>query len=106
MRIALATWSARRVGGVEDYLALIIPALREAGHVVSLWHEVDVPADRERISPTSDVECFNASQLGIDQSIRSLRSWQPDVLYVHGIRDVDNERGILDVAPSVFFLHT
>lgn len=106
MRIALATWSARRVAGVEDYLALIIPALREAGHVVSLWHEVDVPADREPICQGSDVECFNASHLGIDESIRVLRAWQPDVLYVHGIRDVESERRILDVAPSVFFLHT
>jgi glycosyltransferase involved in cell wall biosynthesis len=106
MRIALATWTARRVGGVEDYLALVIPALQEAGHVVSLWHEVDVPADREPICGQADVQCFNASQLGIDASIRALRSWQPDVLYVHGIRDIESERGVLDIAPSVFFVHT
>ena len=106
MRIALATWTDRRVGGVEDYLALVIPALREAGHVVSLWHEVDVPADRDLICRPSDIQCFNASQLGTDASIRSLRSWQPDVLYVHGIREIESERGILDIAPSVFFVHT
>src|SRR5687768_686798 len=106
MRIAFATWTARRAAGVEDYLALVILALREAGHAVSLWHEVDVPADREPISRRSDVQCFNASQLGMNESIRALRSWQPDVIYAHGIREIESERVILDIAPSVFFVHT
>src|SRR5688500_18964350 len=103
MRIALATWTARRVGGVEDYLALVIPALRQAGHGVSLWHEVDLPADREPICRQPDVECFNASEMGVNESIRALRSWQPDVIYAHGIREIESERVVLDVAPSVFF---
>ena len=106
MRIALATWSARRVAGVEDYLSLLVPALRSEGHDVALWHEVDEPTERLPIVTESGIECFNAAALGVDGSVRALASWRPDVLYVHGIRDVGAERMLLDVAPAVFFVHT
>ena len=106
MRIAVAAWSARRVAGVEDYLSQIVPALRRDGHEVALWHEVDEPAQRAPIVTENDVECFNAAGMGAEASVRALASWRPDVLYVHGIRDLNAERMLLDVAPAVFFVHT
>jgi glycosyltransferase involved in cell wall biosynthesis len=105
MRIGLATWSSRRVAGVEEYLALLIPALHEAGHEIALWHEVDEPLGRPLI-PLKTAVHFCASDLGIDESIRAIRSWMPDVLYVHGLRDVAAEAKLLDVAPAVLFVHT
>ena len=36
----------------------------------------------------------------------ALRSWKPDVVYTHGIQDLDIEQQLLGVAPAVYFLHT
>ena len=47
MRVAIVNWSSRRVGGVETYLSTVIPELGRGGHEIALWHEVDVPVERE-----------------------------------------------------------
>ncbi len=106
MRIAVISWSSRRVGGVEDYCSVIIPALHGAGSDVLFWHEVDTPDDRMAIDLPADVLDICAARVGLDASIRRLRDWKPDVLYVQGLNDVKAEAMLLDVAPAVFFLHT
>src|SRR6185295_4273728 len=49
MKIAVVTWSARRVGGTESYLATLPPALASRGHQAALWHEIDGPSHRPAI---------------------------------------------------------
>ena len=44
--------------------------------------------------------------MGTGASLRALRDWKPDLLYVQGSENVDLERQLLDVAPAVLFLHT
>jgi glycosyltransferase involved in cell wall biosynthesis len=106
MRIAVATWSGRRVGGVEDYLAAIVPALIQAGHDVVFWHESDQPSDRDPIPLPDEVPVICAAECGTIAALAELRSWGPDLIYVHGLRDDVAERELLGIAPSVFFLHT
>jgi glycosyltransferase involved in cell wall biosynthesis len=106
MRIAVATWSGRRVGGVEDYLAAIVPALIQAGHDVAFWQESDQPPDRDPISLPDEVPVICAAECGTIAALAELRSWGPDLIYVHGLRDDLAERELLGIAPSVFFLHT
>jgi glycosyltransferase involved in cell wall biosynthesis len=106
MRVAVVNWSSRRVGGVEEYVSLLLPALAGAGIDVAFWHQKNTPVDRPAIDPPPGVAQFCAAEMGVDASLRALREWKPDVLYVQMTDDVDLERRLLDVAPAVHFLHT
>ena len=106
MRVAIATWSGRRVGGVEDYLAAIVPALIRAGHDVAFYHETDQPFDRDAIALPDDVPVICAAECGAVAALAELRSWGPDLIYGHGLRDGVVEREMLGIAPSVLFVHT
>jgi glycosyltransferase involved in cell wall biosynthesis len=106
MRIALVNWSARRVGGIEEYIHILIPALRCAQIDVAFWHELDQPADRVRIERRDDVLDFCAEEMGLESAIDALRAWNPDVLYVQHVNNVGVEARLLEIAPAVFFLHT
>src|SRR5687767_12896806 len=105
MRIAVASWTIRQVGGVESYLGTIIPAMRAAGHDVAFFHEVDLPSDRVCLN-TADVTVFNAASMGLDAAIAALRAWRPHVLYMHGLRDSETFERLTAVAPSVSFIHS
>jgi glycosyltransferase involved in cell wall biosynthesis len=105
MRIAVANWSSRKVGGIESYVSIILPALCEAGHDVAFWHERDDPRDREELPVPPNVLTISAAN-GVDKAIASLRHWRPDVVYIQAVQNGEVERRLQDVAPSVFFLHT
>ncbi|HKY23475.1 MAG TPA: glycosyltransferase family 4 protein [Vicinamibacterales bacterium] len=106
MRVAVATWSSKSVGGVEEYLSILLPALLNLGIDVAFWHELDRPGDRPDIDVPAGVNVFAAPDLGVQESLRRLRAWAPDVIYVHGIHDLDIEASLLDMAPAVFFVHS
>ena len=106
MRIAVVNWSSRRVGGAEEYVAQLLPALRRAGHDVLFFHELDIPPTRQRIEATEGVIDICVADGGAEQAVQRLRRWQPDVIYVQGVRDSALERELLSIAPAVFFLHT
>jgi glycosyltransferase involved in cell wall biosynthesis len=106
MRVAVVNWSSRRVGGIEEYVSLIIPALRKAGLEVLFWHEKDEPRDRDRIAVPDDVVDVCAAGRGRTPALAALRAWKPDVLYIQHVSDVDVEAQLLDIAPAVLFVHT
>jgi glycosyltransferase involved in cell wall biosynthesis len=105
MRIAIATHSARRVGGVEQYLAAVVPALVRAGHAVSCWFEIDHPDHSPILDRGGLVPTWTASREA-NGAVPLVRAWRPDVVYVHGLGDVALERALMDVAPSVLFAHS
>jgi glycosyltransferase involved in cell wall biosynthesis len=105
MRIAILNWSNRRIGGTGTYLSTLMPHLQRAGHHVALWHEVDTPADYDRIPIPADAPAWSVSDLGLESALAELAKWRPDLLYAHGLLDPEIERRTLDVAPAVFFAH-
>ena len=106
MRIAIANWSSRRVGGIEEYISVLIPALHEAGQQLAFWYEIDEPVDRNRIELPEGVLDICAAEGGVDRAIDTLRQWRPDVVYTQGLTSSDIESRLLGIAPSVFFLHS
>jgi len=106
MRVAIINWSSRSVGGVEEYISILLPALVNLGTDVAFWYEVDQPADRPGIEIPAGVSVFSAPDLGIQESLRRLREWAPDVIYVQGIKAPDIEATLLEMAPAVFFVHS
>jgi glycosyltransferase involved in cell wall biosynthesis len=105
VRIAIINWSLRRIGGVENYLTSLIPALVSKGQDVSLLTEIDEPADRKRISQTDGIPVWCTIDGGIDRAIASLAGWKPDVVYVQSEIEPELERQLMEVAPSVYFAH-
>lgn len=106
MRIAVISWSCRKVGGVETYIETILPELSRTGHEIGFWYEVDEPSNQRRISLPDDVQSWCVVNLGVDNALRELRNWQPDLLYSHGLLDPDLEAQTLKIAPAVFFAHS
>src|SRR5439155_8285333 len=88
MRIAIVSRSSRRVGGVEDYLSMVMPAMHRAGSDMAFWHEVDTPSDRDRIEVPPGTPDICAAEVGLEASIQQLREWKPHALYVQGIQNV------------------
>jgi glycosyltransferase involved in cell wall biosynthesis len=105
VRIAVAYWSNRLSGGVGTYLGAVMPALRQAGHEVGLWHELDGPTDRPVIPVAAGTPVWSASALGVPGALEALAGWRPDLLYVHGLREPSVEQRLLDLAPAVLFAH-
>jgi glycosyltransferase involved in cell wall biosynthesis len=105
MRVAVASWTIRQVGGVESYLGTIIPAMRANGLDVAFFHETDPSADRVCIN-TADAPVFNAASMGVDAAAAAVQAWKPDVMYLHGLRDPDTYERLTAMAPSVTFVHT
>src|ERR1044072_9501892 len=83
MRVAVASWTSRHTGGVESYLAAVMPAMRDAGIDVSFFHEVDEAAQRSRIDAGGPV--FSVVSSGVEGAIAELSRWKPDVIYMHGL---------------------
>lgn len=106
MRLAVLAWTAQRIGGIEAYLSLILPAIARTGIDLAFWYEHHETGGRERIDVPGDVPLFSVAELGTAGAIQRLREWKPDVLYVHGLHDTATERRLLDIAPAVQFVHT
>ena len=83
MRILIATWSCRRVGGTETYLGRIAARLAAAGHALAFGFEVDAPVERARVPLPDATLSFRLPADGLEQA----RAWKPDVIYAHGLLD-------------------
>src|SRR5262245_47075227 len=106
MRVAIVTWSSRRVGGVEDYVSQLMPALHGAKHDVALFTEIDAPANRAPIELPEHSPTFCVAANGGQAAIDGLRQWKPDVIYNQGLSDPTLGAAVAKIAPSVFFLHS
>lgn len=105
MRIAIVYSNRRKVGGIEEYLAKVMPELSRLGHRLAFLHEVEGPAEREQIEMPLETPILNVSESGVERAIIRLREWRPDLIYCHGLMDSRLESEMLKVAPAIFFAH-
>jgi len=104
-RIAIVSHSRARVGGVESYVATLVPALRRAGHAVGCWFETAGHGPDRVIAPDDHGPFWVASEQA-GAAVGELAAWKPDVVYVHGLASPVHERAVMRVAPAVFFAHS
>lgn len=105
MRVAVANWSRRALGGAEEYIGTVLPELVRAGCEVAFWSELDQPFDRERIPLPGGVPEWGVAELGRERAMEALRAWRPDVVYAHITTGPETEAALQEVAPAVLFAH-
>lgn len=106
MRILIASTHRNLVGGVEKYLQSIIPALLERGHAVGLLHETPSNGSMERFEPSSTgLPAWCLAESGLEESLRSVAAWRPDLVYLQGLESLALEQALLERYPTVFYAH-
>jgi len=101
MRILIATRCNFISGGVETYLQVLIPALRQRGHDVALAYEREAsflpPLDASGEAPGWLLQGGGA--------LPAIEAWAPDVAYIQGLGSPEVENALLDRFPSVAYVH-
>jgi glycosyltransferase involved in cell wall biosynthesis len=103
MKIVVAQDALHAEGGVESYLASIIPALRSRGHSIGLLfvrRQGGAPLVGEVDGP-----CVAVESQTIDEAFAELRAWGADVCFSNNMTRLDVERRALDEWPVVKFMH-
>ena len=103
MKIVVAQDALHAEGGVESYLAAIIPAMRKRGHSIALLFV-------RRRSGTPLVGDIDGPVVGVDSdrldwAFAELRSWGPDVCFSNNMAPLDVEMRALAEWPVVKFMH-
>jgi glycosyltransferase involved in cell wall biosynthesis len=103
MRILIAQDALHSEGGVESYLAAIVPTLRARGHSIAMLF-----VRRGTRTPLAD--SINGPCVGIDpadqrSAFAELKAWAPDICFSNNMAPLEIERGLLDEWPVVKFMH-
>ena len=105
MRILIANEAAAGAGGVESYLAAVMPALAARGHQLAFLHH-NPRADQ---GPTclldARVPSASVADEGLDAAIGSVRAWEPDVCFSHNMRALDVDERLAAHWPVVKMMH-
>lgn len=105
MRIAFTNSSNRKVAGAESYIEAVGTVLKDSGHELALWHEVERPEERALLSRELFPEQHSLEKLALGQWLRNLEKWKPDLIFGHALYDPTPEGETLKIAPSLFFAH-
>lgn len=105
MRILIAHEAPSGAGGVETYLAALMPALAARGHDVALLHY----HSRSQAGPTNllDAGRFSASVVddGLEDALRRVREWRPDVCFSHNMGPLEVDERLAAHYPVVKMPH-
>jgi glycosyltransferase involved in cell wall biosynthesis len=103
MRILISNESRSGGGGVESYLASVVPALMAQGHDVALLY-ANTSAEK---GPTdiATVSAWSVKDLGLPRAIEAARAWKPDLCFAHNMRYLDIEEAIVGAWPTVKMMH-
>lgn len=103
MRILFANDGIGDAGGVQQYLAAVLPALAARGHEVALLHLDRLRPDAESPAPAGTPHFCLAE--GAAAALAAAREWRPGVVFSHNLRPLDVERALLATAPTVKMMH-
>jgi glycosyltransferase involved in cell wall biosynthesis len=106
MRVAVANWHSRVVGGAESYIKGVVTALESAGIELAMLSERESAPGRERIELSAGAPTWCVSDIGEQAALAAMREWRPDIVYVHLIESTALEARLLEIAPAVLFAHS
>ncbi|HWJ57753.1 MAG TPA: glycosyltransferase, partial [Vicinamibacterales bacterium] len=105
MRILVANEALRGGGGVETYLAAVVPALRSAGHEVGILHDNPLAEQGPQSIAPGDVWRVGVSDEGIDEAFARVRTFAPDVCFSNNMRRLEIDRRLVAQWPVVKMMH-
>jgi glycosyltransferase involved in cell wall biosynthesis len=106
MRILIANEALTGGGGVETYLATLVPALQARGHEVGVLH--DNPAAEQgpqRIAPDGTWRAGVQDEGSPIRAIERVREFAPDVCFSHNMRRLEIDARLADAWPVVKMMH-
>lgn len=104
MRILIAHEAPAGGGGVETYLAAIMPALLARGHQLAFLCANSLAQQ----GPTrlDDVATsISIADEGLAPAIERVRAWRPDVCFSHNMRQLEIEERLMSLCPVVKMMH-
>ena len=103
MRILLANEARQGGGGVETYLASLIPHLEARGHEVALLYG-NTAAETGPMS-IATARSWSVADEGIDRAMAGVRAWGPDACFSHNMRALDVDEALCDAWPTFKMMH-
>lgn len=97
MRVAVANWHSRVVGGAESYIRGVVTALESAGIELAMLSERESAHGREKIELSAGATTWCVCDIGEQAALAAMRAWRPDVVYVHLIESPALEAQLLEV---------
>jgi glycosyltransferase involved in cell wall biosynthesis len=104
LRILFANDALGDAGGVQAYLAAVMPALAARGHQVALLYEHEAVGGEGTPAPPGAPH-FSVDEAGVEGALAAARAWRPDVAFSHNMKLLEVERGMLASAPVVKMMH-
>ena len=104
MRILFANDGIGDAGGVQSYLAAVMPALDASGHSVAFLHLDEARPDEPSPAPEGAPHFCIATE-GLDAALDAAWEWKPDVIFSHNLRPLEVERWLLEAGPVVKMMH-
>ena len=103
MRILLANEARQGGGGVETYLASLVPALEARGHDVALLYAN--PAAESGPTSIGASQSWSVEDLGLDRALEGARDWRPDVCFSHNMRLLEVDDRLAGGWPTIKMMH-
>lgn len=104
MRILFANDGIGDAGGVQAYLAAVMPGLEARGHAVAFLHQDRARPDAPSPAPPGAPH-FGIDERGMDAALADALAWAPDVAFVHNMRPLEVDWRLADSVPVVKFMH-
>ena len=104
VRILFANDGLGDAGGVQNYLAAVMPALAARGHALALLHldaaRPGAPSPAPRGTPH-----FCIQEQGPEAALDAALAWGPDVAFSHNMRLLELDAALAAARPTVKFMH-
>jgi glycosyltransferase involved in cell wall biosynthesis len=105
MRILIAHEAAAGGGGVESYLAALMPALLSRGHELAFLHHNTSGEEGPTTLLHMHVPAASVVDDGLDGALRKMREWRPEVCFSHNMRVLDVDERLAAEWPTAKMLH-
>ena len=103
MRILFANESRRGGGGVESYLASVVPVLQDRGHDVALLYAN--AESQEGPTTIAAAQSWSVADRGLDRALAAAREWRPEVCVSHNMGPLDVDERLTEEWPTFKFMH-
>ncbi len=105
MRILVVNEFLRLVGGIESYLLELLPILQGRNHELAILCQHEGDRNRDTISSDAVSQTWCIDEITKRQALEAVRTFAPDVIFIHAIEDLALEEELIRISPSVMFVH-